>query len=58
MKFSDSGTNIVGAAREVKEIDDHWNQTLFQDADAQQILFRKFNPRCALQFGGIWERLF
>jgi len=51
--YTDSGTNYVGAAKQLKQ--------LFDDASNQHTLYGRipskwhFNPPGAPYFGGIWE---
>ena len=50
--WSDNGTNLVGAGRELREQIQAWNDTLLQ----REIEWH-FNPPSASHFGGIWERM-
>ena len=55
--LSDSGTNFVGAAREMREWIEAWNQSDIEQSLAQKQIKWKFNPPCALHFEGVWERM-
>ena len=46
--LSDSGTNFVGAAREMREWIEAWNQSDIEQSLAQRQIKWKFNPPCAL----------
>ena len=55
--FSDNGTNFVGAAKEMRDCINAWNQSDLETSLAQKDIRWKFNPPGAPHFGGIWERL-
>ncbi len=61
--ISDNGTNFVGAAKEIKQYLDDWNQSSIKESLAQRQIKWKFNPPGAPRFvgaphfGGVWERL-
>ena len=54
---SDNGSNLVGAARELKEGISSWNEEKFHKALHQQQITWQFNPPGGSHFGGVWERL-
>ena len=57
--WSDYGTNFVGAARELKELDHFLNNSKTRDAITNYCSFQgihwKFTPEQAPHFGGLWE---
>ena len=55
--LSDNGTNFVGAAKEMRDCINAWNQSDIETSLAQRTIKWKFNPRGAPHFGRIWERL-
>ena len=55
--LSDNGTNFVGAAKEMRDCINAWNQPDIETSLAQKDIKWKFNPPGAPHFGGIWERL-
>ena len=55
--LSNNGTNFVGAAKEMRDCINAWNQSDIEKSLAQKDIKWKFNPPGALNFGGIWERL-
>ena len=57
MISSVNGTNIVGAAREMREWIEAWNQSDIEQSLAQKQIKWKFNPPGAPHFGGVWERM-
>ena len=54
--LSDSGTNFVGSARDLREWIEAWNQSDIEQSLAQRRIKWKFKPPRAPHFGGIWER--
>ena len=55
--LSDNGTNFVGAAREMRDWIEAWNQSDIEQSLAQKQIKWKFNPPGAPHFGGVWERM-
>ena len=55
--MSDNGTNFVGAAKEMRDCINAWNQSDIENSLAQKEIKWKFNPPGAPHFAGIWERL-
>ena len=55
--WSDNGTNLVGAQRELKEEIAKWNESHIVESLQQRDISWKFNPPTASHFGGVWERL-
>ena len=55
--ISDTGTNFVGAAKELKAFMNEWDKAKIESDLAQKKIVWKFNPPGAPHFGGIWERL-
>ena len=55
--LSDNGTNFVGAAKEMRDCINAWNQSDIDNSLAKKDIKWKFNPSGAPHFGGIWERL-
>ena len=55
--LSDNGANFVGAAKELRDCINAWNQSDFENSLAQKDIKWKFNHPGAPQFEGIWERL-
>ena len=55
--LSDNGTNIVGAAKEILDCINAWNQSDIETSLAPKHIKWKFNPPGAPHFGRIWERL-
>ena len=55
--LSNNGTNFVGAAKEMRDCINAWNQSDIETSLAQKDIKWKFNPPGAPHFGGIWERL-
>ena len=55
--LSDNGTNFVGAAREMREWIEAWNQSDIEQSLAQKQIKWKFNPPGAPHLGGVWERM-
>ena len=53
--LSDNETNFVGAAREMREWIEAWNQSDIEKSFVQKQIKWKFNPPGAQHFGGIWE---
>ena len=53
--YSDNGTNLVGAQRELKEELKRWTREGFQNRLPS--ITWKFNPPQGSHFGGTWERL-
>ena len=54
--LSDNGTNSVGAAKEMRDCINAWNQSEIEMSLAQKDIKWNFNPPEAPHFGGIWER--
>ena len=54
---SDNGTNLVGAAREIKEAIAAWNEKQIQDQLLQKGCQWVFQPPKASDASGVWERL-
>ncbi|XP_068696913.1 uncharacterized protein [Montipora foliosa] len=54
---SDNGTNLVGAAREIKEAIAAWNEKHIQDQLLQKGCQWVFQPPKASHASGVWERL-
>ena len=54
---SDNGTNLVGAAREIKEAIAAWNEKQIQDQLLQKGCQWVFQPPKASHASGVWERL-
>lgn len=54
---SDTGTNFVGAHRELKEMIKGWNQNRIHNALLQKGNKRTFHSPAGLHHGGLWERL-
>ena len=52
---SDKGTNFVGAASEMREWIETWNQSGIEQSLAQKQIKWKFNPQNAPHFGGVSE---
>ena len=55
--LNDNGTDFVGAAKEMRDCINAWNQSDIETSLAQKDIKWKFNPPGAPHFGGIWERL-
>ena len=55
--WSDNGTNLVGAEKELRENIDKWNTTNIAVELAHKSIKCWFNPPNAPHQGGIWERL-
>ena len=55
--LSNNGTNFVGAAKEMRDCINAWNQPDIETSLAQKDIKWKFNPPGAPHYGGIWERL-
>lgn len=55
--FSDNGTNLVGAERELREGIRNWNIKQMHDAFLQDEISWNFNPPAASHQGGVWERM-
>ena len=54
---SDSGTNQVGAERELREAIKQWNESQIESFLLQKIITWRFNAPGASHHGGTWERL-
>ena len=54
--LSNIGTNLAGAAKEMKNCINAWNQSNIEESLAQKEIKWKFNLPGAPHFGGIWER--
>ena len=55
--FSDNGTNLVGAEKELRQALKEFNHKHVEEKLRQKNVRWKFNPPTASHFGGIWERL-
>jgi hypothetical protein len=55
--YSDNGTNLVGANRELKTAIVQWNQQKIHGHLLLNGIDWKFNPPSASHFGGVWERM-
>ena len=55
--ISDNGTNLFGAANELKAFMNEWDKAKIESDLAQKKIVWKLNPPGALHFGGIWEKL-
>jgi hypothetical protein len=55
--WSDNGTNLVGARRELREEIGRWNQSQIHASLLQREIDWHFNPPSASHFGGVWERM-
>jgi hypothetical protein len=54
--YSDNGTNIVGAEREIRNYINNWNQSKIGGLLTQKGIEWQFNPPTASHYGGVWER--
>uniref|UniRef100_A0A5S6QXU1 Integrase catalytic domain-containing protein n=1 Tax=Trichuris muris TaxID=70415 RepID=A0A5S6QXU1_TRIMR len=55
--YSDNGTNLVAAERELRTCLNSWNQQRIEEVFFQRRIRWKFSPPTAPHFGGVWERL-
>ncbi|XP_072030454.1 uncharacterized protein [Amphiura filiformis] len=55
--WSDNGTNLVGAKRELQEQIRKWNQAQIHSELLQDHVDWRFNPPAGSHFGGVWERM-
>ena len=55
--LSNNGTNFVGAAKEMQEWIEAWNETDIEQSLARKKTKWKFNSPGAPHFGGAWERM-
>ena len=55
--FSNNGTNLVGAEKELCQALKDFNHKYVEERVRQKNICWKFNPPTASNFGGIWERL-
>jgi hypothetical protein len=55
--YSDNGTNLVGAERELRREINKWNISKFHEVLQNQHVSWRFNPPAGSHFGGVWERL-
>ena len=55
--YSDNGTNLVGAERELRRELEKWNSSRVQNEMLQKGITWVFNPPAASHFGGVWERM-
>ena len=55
--WSDNGTNLVGAEREMREQLEQLEQSKLSDLLLIQKIEWHFNPPAASHFGGVWERM-
>ena len=54
--LSDRGTNFVGASKELQEDKNAIDVNLIKNSALKMNIEWNFNPPCASNFGGIWER--
>jgi len=54
--YSDNGTNLVGAWREIRSALGNWDRDRVLGEAASQGITWHFNPPKASHYGGIWER--
>ncbi|XP_055957902.1 uncharacterized protein LOC130013202 [Patella vulgata] len=54
--YSDNGTNLIGAQKELKQSLYDLNQTQIENFSTQGGFKWHFNPPTASHFGGLWER--
>ena len=57
INWSDNGTNVVGAEKELREDIEKWNTINIAAELAHKGIKWRFNPPSAPHQGGIWERL-
>ena len=55
--YSDNGTNFRGASKELKDLISTLDTKSLQEYSALKNFQWKFNPPCAPDMGGVWERL-
>ena len=55
--YSDNGTSMRGAERELKRCLQSWNNAKITDTMSQQNIEWRFSPPASPHFGGAWERL-
>ena len=55
--YSDNGTNMSGADKELKDSIRRWNQQQIADTLSQRGIEWRFIPPASPHFGGAWERL-
>ena len=55
--ISDNATNFARAANKMRAFKNEWDKAMIESDLAQKKIAWKFNPRGALHFGGIFERL-
>ena len=55
--YSDNGTNMRGASREIKEAVKAWNSEQINESLLAEGIEWKWSPPNCPHFGGIWERL-
>ena len=55
--WSDNGTNLVGACKELKAQVSTWDQNTIRQRLQQQNIEWRFNPPTGSHFGGVWECL-
>jgi transposase InsO family protein len=55
--WSDNGTNLVGAERELREEMQNWDKEHIREQLLQKGIEWNFNPPGASHFGGVWERM-
>ena len=55
--WSDNGTNLVGAKKEMQEQIHKWNQAQIHNELLQNNVDWRFNPPTGSHFGGVWERM-
>ena len=54
--YSDNGTNLVGACREMRDCISNWDENAISCVAAKRGVTWHFNPPKASHYGGVWER--